>query len=1043
MVEIEFKYFQDEIKVQVNLDDYFTLAKNRFYQKSRLMENSVLFLHNTFSIDETKTIKEIMNSNEKFKKSMRIDVFPLYIEKNENLITESKEIICPKCSEQCRIKIENYFINFFDCKNNHHIIIPLDKFKESQKIDLSKIKCNICHIKNMGNTSDNNIFYCRNCKINICILCREKHNKNHSIILYKQKNYICPMHNDSYYKYCYNCKMNICMLCSQSHLNHKLESFDNIIADPDSKRTELDKLKNQIDIFNSNVKKIIKGLNQLIENMETYYNIFNDIFNNYDVKDKNYQVLKNINQINSNTNIYKEIYEINQSKNYGDKINKILYIYYKMKGKNDLDPFGFYKSNSKEKNNMAENTLQLFSYVPSYIKKQSKISKDSIYRCNYCPYTPLMKIMYKGYKIYMEYRCQNGHYSYEKLYDFYQRNKINSINSAICCVGYEINDGSQNFYYCNDCKKYYCERDKKAHEKLNDLPHNLIDLKYIDNICIEHLNVINDYCLDCHKNICSRCKNHSQHRKVNISSLNISDEKLFEYKNKLNKLKGDYNNFYNECDKTIKEVLDFIENFNENLIKFKKVNDYSFNICEDLLNSYQYLKSKNALNYEVFENINSILNFNDIKFNMDKNFHCIARLIYINSIIKLEYNTLFKLKDNFINFDFQITEEEEALIISKNKNINDNLEYQKFYDKNFENTYYGFFKYDPDGNERQYDINGFGIKLNKNYKYVGEFKDGKCHGYGIYYFESGAFKLAKIDRDTTQAFKLYTLSGQVEFCKYTKIIDKYQKNGLYYIEMTNGTKKINIVKSNNFDDYGIMYNINGEFYEGYHLSGVRHGYGIMNSHAENKIKTGLFYKGELQFGSSKYKDWLSQGEYDMGLKNGYIIEYDELKRIQFEGQFKNGKREGIGINYYDNGNISYKGYFINNLEDKFGFMYNSSGRVFYAGNIDKGQKRGFGIYYAYDHQGNKLYQYSGNWVDDDKCDGYLLKKFPDGDYFFGYTKMFVYQNFMIFKLGIRRYIGETKVSSTKREGYGETSYSNGEIKKGIYINDVLEYRTNH
>ena len=135
MVEIEFLYLQDEIKVQVNLDDCFTVAKNRFYQKSRLMENSVLFLHNTFSIDETKTIKEIMNSNEKFKKSMRIDVFPLYINKNEDLITESKEIICPKCFEQCRIKIENYFINFFDCKNNHHIIIPLDKFKESQKID--------------------------------------------------------------------------------------------------------------------------------------------------------------------------------------------------------------------------------------------------------------------------------------------------------------------------------------------------------------------------------------------------------------------------------------------------------------------------------------------------------------------------------------------------------------------------------------------------------------------------------------------------------------------------------------------------------------------------------------------------------------------------------------------------------------------------------------------------------------------------------------------------------------------------------------------
>jgi len=77
---------------------------------------------------------------------------------------------------------------------------------------------------------------------------------------------------------------------------------------------------------------------------------------------------------------------------------------------------------------------------------------------------------------------------------------------------------------------------------------------------------------------------------------------LEEYRNKLNKLKKDYNKFYDECDKTIKEVLEFIENFNLNLKKFKNVNDYSFNICEDLLNSYQYLKSKNCLNYELVKN---------------------------------------------------------------------------------------------------------------------------------------------------------------------------------------------------------------------------------------------------------------------------------------------------------------------------------------------------------------------------------------------------------------------------------------------------------
>ena len=69
-----------------------------------------------------------------------------------------------------------------------------------------------------------------------------------------------------------------------------------------------------------------------------------------------------------------------------------------------------------------------------------------------------MKILYKGYKVYIEYRCQNGHYSYEKIYDFYQRNKFNSIK-------YKVNDEKQEFYYCNDCGKYFCEKDKISHNE--------------------------------------------------------------------------------------------------------------------------------------------------------------------------------------------------------------------------------------------------------------------------------------------------------------------------------------------------------------------------------------------------------------------------------------------------------------------------------------------------------------------------------------------------------------------------------------------------
>ena len=1035
MAQLEFEYSQSIIIIQVNLTDLFSKACNKYYQKSDIKPNSVFFMKKTMVIPGNKKIIDLMDETEKESKKMHISVFPLYIDENDKVIIESKEVICPKCFEPCRIKILDYIVYLFDCKNNHSIAISLDKFKETQKINLTKIICNICKVKNMGNMYDNTFFSCLSCKKNMCVLCKSIHNNNHAIINYEKKNYICPLHNDSFFKFCHNCKINICMLCNNGHINHILEPFENIISNADNKRIELDKLQKEIIIFNTNVKKIITGLNQLIENMETYYNIFNNIFNNYNVHNKNYQVLKNISQINIENNIYKEIFEINKNENYLSKINNIFNIFYKMKGKNNKDPFNFFKSNSIEKDYKTENhALFLFKDIPSYIKKETNISKDSIYRCNYCPYIPLMKIMYKGYKIYMEYRCQNRHYSYEKLYDFYQRNKMNSINSVICSVGFEINDGKQNFYYCNDCKTYFCEKDKMAHEKIDKKCHNLINLKNIDNICSEHLNTISDYCQDCHKNICNRCITHANHKKISLSKLIIKDNKIIEYRNKLNKLKKDYNNFYDECDKTIREVLDYIEIFNENLKKFKIVNDYSFNICEDLLNSYQYLKNKNSLNYEIIENINSILNFNDIKFNMDKNFNCLARLIYINSIIKLEYNTLFKLNNNFINFDLQITEEEEKLI--KRKNMNNNVEYKRIIDKNFECIYYGYFTYNH-GNERTFEINGFGIKIDKNQKYIGEFQNGKIHGYGIYYFDSGAYKFVRTNFDTTEVYKLYTIKGEIVFCLYNKIIKDYQKYGVYYIEKPNGTKKINIIKNNNFDDYGLMYNINGEFYEGYYLSNYRHGYGILKSEAEDRIKKGLFYKNELKFGSQISKDWIIEGEFNMGLKDGYVIEYDRLKRISYEGQYKDGKKEGFGISYYDNGNIRYKGYYRNNLEDIFGFVYNASGKLFYSGHIDKGQKKGFGIYYAYDQNGKKLYQYSGYWINDAKCDGYLLKKFSNGDYFFGYTKIFVYQTFMKYKQGNTIYIGDTKVSSLKREGYGETIYSNGSIEKGIYINDKL------
>ena len=60
-------------------------------------------------------------------------------------LAKSKDIICPKCKEVCQFEIKDYEINLFGCKNGHiEKNIKLNKFNDSQYIDLSKIICGIC-----------------------------------------------------------------------------------------------------------------------------------------------------------------------------------------------------------------------------------------------------------------------------------------------------------------------------------------------------------------------------------------------------------------------------------------------------------------------------------------------------------------------------------------------------------------------------------------------------------------------------------------------------------------------------------------------------------------------------------------------------------------------------------------------------------------------------------------------------------------------------------------------------------------------------------
>ena len=76
-------------------------------------------------------------------------------------------------------------------------------------------------------------------------------------------------------------------------------------------------LKNNIEIFRKKILEYKNALDNVLENVEIYYQISNDYFNNYNSKNRNYEILKGYNEIISqNTNIIKYIQEIVNGNNF-------------------------------------------------------------------------------------------------------------------------------------------------------------------------------------------------------------------------------------------------------------------------------------------------------------------------------------------------------------------------------------------------------------------------------------------------------------------------------------------------------------------------------------------------------------------------------------------------------------------------------------------------------------------------------------------------------------------------------------------------------
>ena len=170
----------------------------------------------------------------------------------------------------------------------------------------------------------------------------------------------------------------------------------------------------------------------------------------------------------------------------------------------------------------------------------SKNLKNIFYRCECCQYIPLYGLKYKKNKVYLEYLCQNRHYSINKF-----QKKLDMIFN-VCSNKYQVFSDKYNILYCNNLENEY------------------ISSNIIDNSCPKHFLNVYGYCKTCYTNFCQdEINNHKKHKIILIENFFINEEKIKEFNNNIEESEM----FLQKINKIYFKVINEIKNYLNNLKK--------------------------------------------------------------------------------------------------------------------------------------------------------------------------------------------------------------------------------------------------------------------------------------------------------------------------------------------------------------------------------------------------------------------------------------------------------------------------------------------
>ena len=245
-----------------------------FAKEVQVDVNNLCFIYNDNIINKESKFEDQINIIDKATNTMKIKIKEI----NKNQLNKnkifSKGIICPKCYDNINIKLQDYIITMYNCKNNHKFEnLPIKDFIKKQIIDISKIKCNICHETNENKMFNNEIYKCLTCNNILCQICKERHDTNHMIVNFDKRNIICNKHNGLYTQYCNDCFINICINCEKEHTSHNISNYDNSYP----YNYNLNEFNKYLDKFKNEIEGIIMKLKSILETIEIYKSINNNI----------------------------------------------------------------------------------------------------------------------------------------------------------------------------------------------------------------------------------------------------------------------------------------------------------------------------------------------------------------------------------------------------------------------------------------------------------------------------------------------------------------------------------------------------------------------------------------------------------------------------------------------------------------------------------------------------------------------------------------------------------------------------------------------